>query len=215
VSGAISVSIAPNRSASADSGTPVVRTVRDNTTRGRAPGESRRTSRGSTSSTSSPRISRGTPGSSTATRPRASSIHSPGAVPRGLGRMVAPSGTSAWVRLTAGIGRPNRWNRAAIPASSPSSSTSRLPNSSATTVFVMSSRVGPRPPVVTKQPVRSSASATAARIASGRSATVTRRVISAPTAARARPSSAAFESTVYPSSSSVPMVTISSFTRGL
>src|SRR5947209_12586402 len=40
VRGAISPSIDPKRSASADSGTPVVRTVRDNTTRGRAPGAS-------------------------------------------------------------------------------------------------------------------------------------------------------------------------------
>ena len=189
----------PIRSASADSDTPVVRTVRDSTTRGRPPAPtpvSRRTICGSTSSTSKPRISRGTPGSSTATRPRASSSHSPGAVPRGLGSTVAPSGTSAWMRLTAGIGRPSRLNRASMPASNSSSSSSRLPNSSATTVLVMSSRVGPRPPVVRTNPVRSSASATAARIESGRSATVVWRVISAPAAARARPSSAALVSTV-------------------
>ncbi len=176
----------------------MVRTVRDSTTRDRPPppAATRRAIRGSTSSTSKPRISRGTPGSSTATRPRPSSSQSPGAVPRGLGSTLAPSGTSAWVRLTAGMGRPSRLNRASMLASNPWSSTSRLPNSSATTPLVMSSRVGPRPPVVTTNAVRSSASATAARIASGRSATVVRRVISAPAAARARPSSAALLSTV-------------------
>ncbi len=60
----------------------------------------------------------------------------------------------------------------------------------------MSSRVGPRPPVVITNPVRFRASATLARIGSGRSATVVRRTISAPAAASARPSSAAFVSTV-------------------
>src|SRR5260221_2070137 len=126
--------------------------------------------RGSTSSASSPRISDGTPGSKTTTRAR-SSTQSPGAVPRGLGSTVAPSGTSACVRFTAGIARPRRRNRSSSARSTVSSSCSALPNTAATSRFVMSSRVGPRPPVVITKPVRSRASLTAARISSGRSAT--------------------------------------------
>src|SRR5919112_5863700 len=75
----------------------------------------------------------------------------------------------------------------------------------------MSSRVGPSPPVVSTAPVRPSASATATRIASGRSATDTRRVTCTPFSARVRAISAPLVSTVNPSSSSVPMVTSSMF----
>ena len=183
------------RSASADSGTPVVRTLRERTTRRRF--VLRRASRGRTSSSRSPRISRGTPGSSTATLPRGSSSHSPGAVPRGFGSTVAPSGTSAWRRFAGGIGqRPIRRKRASRASSRPVSSTKGRPNSCATTVLVMSSRVGPKPPVVMTKPVRSRASPTAARMSSGRSATLVRRTTSTPAAASAWPSSAPLESSV-------------------
>src|SRR5512140_677840 len=77
--------------------------------------------------------------------------------------------------------------------------------------LVMSSRVGPSPPVVMTAPVRASAALTASRISSGRSATEVRRTTRIPTAASWRPISAPLVSTVKPSRSSVPIVTISRF----
>src|SRR5690242_9671349 len=90
-----------------------------------------------------------------------------------------------------------------------------MPYSSATTVLLMSSRVGPRPPVVSTAPVRDKASRTASRMASGVSPTLVRRATRTPMAASARAISAPLVSTVKPSSSSVPMVRSSRSIAGL
>src|SRR5690349_20450635 len=156
------------------------------------------------------RISAGTPGSMM-TRPGGPSIQSPGAVPQRFRRTAAPSGTSAWLRLLAAGTRPMRANRSTKSAHTWSSNRSGIPNSPATACLLRSSRVGPRPPVVSTAPVRASASATADRMASGSSPTLARRTTCAPTAEAARASSAPFVSTVNPSSSSVPMVSSSMF----
>ena len=66
--------------------------------------------RGFTSASNSARSSAGTPGSRITMWPFASS-QSPGAVPRGFGSTVAPSGTMAWRALISGMARPNRRNR--------------------------------------------------------------------------------------------------------
>ena len=58
-------------------------------------------------------ISRGGPGSNAIAAPPCSS-HRPGAVPFGLASTVAPRGTSAWRRLTAGIFQPRVANRRSI-----------------------------------------------------------------------------------------------------
>src|SRR5689334_6100170 len=90
-----------------------------------------------------------------------------------------------------------------------------MPYSSATTVLLMSSRVGPRPPVVSTAPVRDSASPTASRMAAGVSPTLVRRTTRTPMAASARAISAPLVSSVKPSSSSVPMVRSSRSIAGL
>jgi hypothetical protein len=107
VSGAMSLSISPMRSARVDSGMPVVRTTRERMT---VPAE-REASRGTTSCSRSMRISRGTPGSMMVS-PGAPSSHRPGAVPHRLGSTVAPRGTWAWVRLLSTGFRSSLANRA-------------------------------------------------------------------------------------------------------
>ena len=200
----MSRSTSPIRSARVDSGMPVVRTTSERITRPVAAAASR----GSTSCSSSIRISKGTPGSMM-TRPGGPLSQRPGAVPHRFRRTAAPSGISAWLRLLATGTRPKRRNRSIRFCHTDSSKCSGAPNSSATTFLLMSSRVGPSPPVVSTAPVRPSASPTAARIASGLSATAVRRVTRTPRPARPRAISAPLVSTVKPSSSSVPMVTSS------
>lgn len=89
----------------------------------------------------------------------------------------------------------------------------RRPKIAAIAGFVMSSLVGPRPPVVMTPSLRSSASRTAEPISSAESPAVVRRVISTPIAASSRARCAAFVSIVNPSSSSSPIVTTSIFKR--
>ena len=145
------------------------------------------------------------------TSPGAPSIQRPGAVPQRLRSTVAPRGTSAWLRLLSTGTRPIRANRSTRAAHTRSSKSSGAPNSSATARLLMSSRVGPSPPVVITAPVRSRPSRTASRMAPTLSLTLVRRTTVTPAAERARASSAPLVSTVKPSSSSVPMVTSSMF----
>ncbi len=174
-------------------------------------------SRGITSCSSSFRISEGTPGNMM-TSPRlpsntgsGASSHSPGAVPHRLRSTVAPRGTSAWLRLLVAGVRCIRAKRASRSAHTDSSKSSGASNSWATTLLVMSSRVGPRPPVVSTAPVRRSPARTASVISGARSGTAVRRTTSTPWAPNARAISAPLLSRVNPSSSSVPMVTSSRF----
>ncbi len=69
----------------------------------------------------------------------------------------APSGTSAWRRLLAGMSRPREPNMARILASMASSRIRATPMTSAITSRVMSSWVGPRPPQTMTASARSSA----------------------------------------------------------
>ena len=175
MSGAIAVSISPSRSASVDSGNPVVRTTRERTTaRARAAA-----SRGITSCRSRFRISYGTPGSMM-TSPGGPSSQMPGAVPHRLGSTVAPRGISACTRLLSAGTRPSLANRATTACQTLSSNSSGTPNRRATARLEMSSRVGPSPPVVSTVPVRASAPATASAMSSARSATDVRRTTCEP-----------------------------------
>ena len=124
-------------------------------------------SRGFTSVSISARNSCGTPGSSTMMCPRASS-HSPGAVPRGFFRTVAPSITMACRSLISGMARPNRRNLSWMERNTSSSRKSFRPSKSATVWRVRSSSVGPRPPDDTITSARSSACSNDERISSGR-----------------------------------------------
>ena len=134
---------------------------------------------------------------------------SPGAVP-GIWSMVrAPTGTSAWRRLLAGMGRPRPPNTASMRATSDSSRTSPTPSSSAITSRVMSSWVGPRPPVTITASDRSRASPMAASMRSRLSPTEVWRWQSMPARASFSPIHAEFVSTIWPSRSSVPTATIS------
>src|SRR4029453_1480618 len=200
----MSRSISPMRSASVDSGIPVVRTRRERMTVPAA----RAVSRGSTSCSSSMRISRGTPGSMMVS-PGAPSSQRPGAVPHRFGSTVAPRGTCACVRLLSTGFRKSRANRSSKACHTSSSNSSDAPYSSAIVTLVMSSRVGPRPPVVSTARVRASASATAWRMSAARSPTAVRRTTRTPRAAQARAISAPLVSTVWPSRSSLPTVTSS------
>ena len=93
------------------------------------------------------RISRGGPGKSV-TVVFSCSRNNPGAVPFGLSRTSAPSITIACRELRSGILRPKLSKRPRIHSSTFSSSNSRLPNARAATLRVISSSVGPSPPVV-------------------------------------------------------------------
>ncbi len=202
----------PTRSARADSAMPVVRSTRERTT-GAAPGAFASASaircrrRGITSCSRRPRISAGTPGRRTTTRPSRSSSQRPGAVPHWFSRTVAPSGTSACERFDSGIrAMPRRRYRSSRCASIAGSWRRDLPSTSATARLVRSSRVGPSAPDTMRRPVRPSAARTASRMGSWSSGTEVRRRTRTPAAASARPRSAALVSTVSPSTSSVPTV---------
>ena len=165
MSGATSRSISPSRSARVDSGTPVVRTTRERMT----PPWPRAARRGTTSCSSSLRISRGHAGQHDRQPGRGPRARVPAPSPTDWAAPSAPRGTSAWLRLLApASGRAGRTARPGPPRSA-SSNSSGVPKSSATTVLLMSSRVGPSPPVVSTAPVRTSASRTASRMASGSS----------------------------------------------
>src|SRR5580704_5121691 len=119
--------------------------------------ETRRRKRGSTCSRKSGLSSRGGPGSSATMRPL-SSIHRPGAVPRGFSSTSAPSGTMAWRRFTAGMSRLKLRNLASIARTTSSFRCRRRPRRSATVSRVRSSSVGPKPPLAITTGTRFNAS---------------------------------------------------------
>src|SRR5918994_4178827 len=135
---------------------------------------------------------------------------SPGAVPRGLSMVRAPSGTSAWRRFISAI----RWtpmppNRSRSHASSSGWRTRATPATSARASRVTSSWVGPRPPVRMTASARPRASRMASAIREVLSPTTVWRRQSQPTSARRWPIQAALVLTIWPSSSSVPTPMIS------
>ena len=192
---------------------PVTRSVRDATTIGTPVRRAR--SRGSSSSASIPRISRGTPGSIATHRPRSFSSQIPGADPWRLVRMVAPSGITACCRFDTGNGpgHPREAHSASSWSTTDSSRRIARPKSAAIDGLVRSSDVGPSPPVVITPSARSSASPTTAAMATASSPTDVRRAMVIPTAASSRARCAPFVSIVNPSSSSSPIVTSSTFIR--
>ena len=126
---------------------------------------------------------------------------------------VAPTGTSAWRRLFAGMRRPRAANRSRMRSAASSSVTSWTPITSAMASRVMSSWVGPRPPHTITASARASASSSAATMRSRLSPTTCPWVRSMPASASCSPSQAELVSTIWPSSSSVPTATTSQRTR--
>ena len=198
----------PSFSGSDDSAMPVLRTVRVRT--GVAPSPTRARMSGRSSSANMPRISRGTPGIIATHRPRSSSRKTPGALPCLLARTRAPRGIITCCRLTSGGSARRLVSHSSRRCSHCSASKTRSrPNRAAIAGLVRSSEVGPRPPVVMTAPPRSRASRTAPAMSAARSATDVRRPIDTPMAASSRASQAPLVSMVRPSSSSSPIVTIS------
>ena len=197
------------RSESMLSDMPVVRMVRDVTTV--ASPVMRARMRGISESASMPRISRGTPGSMAAQRPRSSSSQMPGAEPWRFSRMVAPSGMSACCLLLSGSspGQPRAFHRRRRLSTISSSRIMKRPKMEAMDGLVRSSLVGPSPPVVITAPVRSSASRTALAISPASSPTDVRRATVMPCCASSRARCAPLVSMVKPSRSSSPIVTTS------
>src|SRR5215218_7150343 len=135
---------------------------------------------------------------------------SPGAVPRGLSMVRAPSGTSAWRRFISAMRwTPMRSNRSRSHASSSGWRTRDTPATSARASRVTSSWVGPRPPVRITASARPSASRMVPAMRSVLSPTTVWRRQSQPTSARRWPIQAALVLTIWPSSSSVPTPMIS------
>src|SRR5579875_1873877 len=134
---------------------------------------------------------------------------SPGAVPFVCSMTVAPTGTSAWRRLFAGMARPRAKNSSSMRRTSASWRTRGTPITSAIASRVMSSWVGPRPPVTMTPSLRASAVRSARTIRSLLSPTAWRKCESTPAAASCSPSQAEFVSAIWPRRSSVPTATIS------
>ncbi|GIS99706.1 MAG: hypothetical protein CM1200mP26_14190 [Acidimicrobiales bacterium] len=108
----------------------------------------------------------------------------------------APTGKSAWRKLLAGMGRPRPPKTASIRATNDSSRTSSTPRRSAITSRVMSSWVGPKPPVTITASDRSNASLKAASMRSGLSPTAVWRWQSIPARASCSPIHAELVSTI-------------------
>ena len=116
----------------------------------------RAASRGATSLAHMPVISAGGPGIAT-TMPSAFSTHQPGAVPRGLGRIVPEGMIVACLMLRSGISLPRREKNPRSVASASASTRASSPTARAMASRVTSSSVGPKPPVQSTTSERSSA----------------------------------------------------------
>jgi hypothetical protein len=134
---------------------------------------------------------------------------SPGAVPGISGIAEAPSGTSAWRRLFAAISRRRDANSAVIRSTSSALRTSGTPMTSAIASRVMSSWVGPKPPHRMTASLRSSAWRMQPTMRPRLSPTLVWKYESMPASASRAPIQAELVSTIWPSSSSVPMATTS------
>ena len=130
------------------------------------------------------------------------------AVPTGLGTTRAEAGKRVWRRLLSGIGRPKRANLARSRSSEPSSALSSSPSRSATASRVMSSSVGPRPPLTTTSAAPLAARRSAATMLARSSATSVTLTSRWPARLSQPPSQNPFPSRVRPSRSSSPMQTM-------
>src|SRR4051812_14389546 len=140
----------------------------------------------------------------------------PGAVPTGS-ITVAPSGTSACLRLEARTASKSRLRQrfisgsrmSAIRCSSASSNASGRPAKRATTSSVRSSAVGPNPPLVTIRPTPSSARKRSwASMSCGRSPQMVMWARSTPISRRRSESHGPLRSRTLPVSTSVPVTTM-------
>src|SRR5438552_2915348 len=153
-------------------------------------------------------ISRGGPGNSAIAQPSCSRYR-PGAVPFGLGKTSAPSITIACREFLSGIVTPKLWNRARISLSTFSSSSNLRPKARATTLRVMSSSVGPSPPVVMTTRERFTASLISSSRRASSSPTIVLSFTSMPTRFSLSVSQRLLVSVRSGASSSEPMAMIS------
>src|SRR5262245_38489704 len=123
-----------------------------------------------------------------------------------------PLGTSAWRRLFPGMGRPRPPKIRAISSTSSSRRSSSTPITSAIASRVTSSGVGPRPPHTITASARSSSSCRHCTIRPRLSPTLRCSHVSSPTAASCSPIHELLVSTIWPSSSSVPIARTSTRT---
>src|SRR6185436_5932562 len=158
--------------------------------------------------------SRGGPGSTTTVGDPGTTT--PGAVPTGS-ITYAPSGISACLRLAALTASKSQWLKraisgfriAAILSSSSSSSTSSRSVKRATISTVMSSAVGPRPPLVTIRSTSCSArNRSCASMSCGRSAQIVMCASSTPSSSSLSDSHGPFRSRTRPVRTSVPVTTM-------
>ena len=132
----------------------------------RTAGPARSANSGSTVPVMISRISAGTPAIAYSRVPPGRVTTSPGAVPRSGTTYRAPSGTSACRRLLAGISPRYLANRSRSIVSSSGCRTIPTPITRAIASRVMSSPVGPRPPVTRTTSTRSAAAPSVATIRS-------------------------------------------------
>ena len=130
----------------------------------------------------------------------------PGAEPRAFGITLAPRGTRAWASLIGGIVSPRSLKRARIPSRASRSRMSRRRNTVAITLRVMSSDVGPRPPVAITTSARWTAVRNASPRRSGSSPTVVWYEGQSPASARSPEIMSRFVFGTSPWRSSLPIV---------
>ena len=200
-----SSSRSPTISASADSPIPKVFTVRD---RQRPQRERARRAEGRTCSSHMRRISDGTPGISTTTRP-SRSTHQPGAEPMGLGSASADGIAQRLAQVGLGHRAEGREALPQLRLEQRGPATSASPSASARPSRVRSSWVGPRPPVATTSGARRAPRRRHAAIAARSSGSVRMPRSGIPRRASDDPRKAALVSTVSPASSSEPMLSSS------
>ena len=130
--------------------------------------------------------------------------HMPLAVPRWLGSTVQASGRSAWARFTSNTLRPSLLKMATMRSSTSGWRTSRVPKNSQRASLVMSSLVGPSPPVISTRSPESSSNVR--RMVARSSPMVRTSTGRMPCRLSCPPIQAALVFTVCPISSSSPML---------
>lgn len=155
-------------------------------------------------------ISRGTPGRTKMVLLWCLTAN-PEAVPDGLGMSSAPRGMSAWMALDSEGVRPSSAKKAWRFLSASVFVMSGTPQNSATVCRVMSSGVGPMPPVMMMVSARSDAPARAARMSFLRSPIAVWRVTSRPRQVSWPEMYAALVSAMRPAINSLPMDISSTF----
>ena len=139
-----------------------------------------------------------------------------GAVPSRFSMTSQRSGTRACARLIASISSPRLCRMSWMMASWPACSTKPvLPESSARTPFVISSFVGPKPPVVMTISLCVSSLRRLFRISSRSSPIESMRVTRMPASSRAAASREELVSTIWPMRISLPIVQMDAWIIGI